>query len=191
MALVHATERTAGPARPSRPSRSSYLAGALLMLATIVGGVRAAALFASQSDPDSLEIAGATWTVTDVAQVVGVAQRDLMNGMGHNIGGYVSDSQMMVRVSFVISAGDQRTVFDPSRLRVYEDGKSAPVLPMGGSLGAGTLSAHAHVEGTVTFVVPRDGGHLVLRAPGSPHDIDLATVDQAPQGATDEHQHTH
>ena len=47
-------------------------------------------------------------------------------------------------------------------------GKSTPILPAGGSLGAGVLSAHAEVEGTVTFVVPRDGGHLVLEAPARP-----------------------
>jgi hypothetical protein len=186
MALTHASARVA--VSPRR-NRSSYLASGLLLLATVFGGIRATSLLTSQTDPDSLQIAGATWTVTDVSQVVGVAQRDLMSGMGHNIGGFVSDSQMMVRVSFVISAGDHRTTFDPSKLRAYEVGKKAPIPPMGGSLGSGVLLAHAHVDGTVTFVVPRDGSHLVLRAPGASHDIDLTTVDQAPTGAGADHEH--
>ena len=183
MSLAHAT-------RPTRLSRSSYLASGLLLLATIVGGVRATALLTAEDDPQSLSFAGATWTVTDVAQVVGVAQRDLMSGMGHNIGGYVSDSQMMVRVSFLVSAGDHRAAFDPTQLRAYEVGKSAPIRPSGGSLGTGVLSPHAEVEGTVTFVVSRDGGHLVLRAPGASGDVDLATVDQAPASTSgNDHQH--
>jgi hypothetical protein len=113
-----------------------------------------------------------------------------MSGMGHNIGGYVSDSQMMVRVSVVLSAGDHGTRFDAGWLRAYEDHGSKPILPTGGSLGSGTLSAHAHVEGTVTFVVPRDGGHLVLKATGAPGSVDLTTVDHAPAGTGhDDHQH--
>ena len=177
--------------RPMRLGRPAYFASGLLLLATVAGGVRATTLLSHHEDPRSLELAGATWTVTDVEQVVGVAQRDLMSGMGHNIGGYVSDSQMMVRVSFVISAGDHRTSFNAGWLRAYEADKSQPLLPTGGSLGSGALSAHAEVEGTVTFVVPRDGGHLVLRAPGASGDVDLTTVDQAPPGATTEHHHTH
>ncbi len=124
MSLAHAT-------RPTRLSRSSYFASGLLLLATVVGGVRATALLTADDDPQSLQFAGATWTVTDVAQVVGVAQRDLMSGMGHNVGGYASDSQMMVRVSFLVSAGDQRAGFDPTQLRAYEVGKSKPILPTG------------------------------------------------------------
>jgi hypothetical protein len=41
----------------------------------------------------------------------------------------------------------------------------------------------------VTFVVARDGGHLVLRAPGASGDVDLTTVDHAPPGAADDHEH--
>ena len=182
MSLDHA-------ARATRLSRSSYLASVLLLVATVVGGVRATALLTAENDPQSLEFAGATWTVTGVDEVVGVAQRDLMSGMGHNISGYVSDSQMMVTVSFVVSAGDQRAGFDPTQLRAYEVGRKTPILPNGGSLGTGLLSPHGQVEGTVTFVVSRDGGHLVLRAQGASGDVDLTTVDQAPPGAgSDDHQ---
>ena len=182
MSLAHAT-------RSTRLSRTSYLASGLLLLATVGGGIRAAALLSANDDPGSLQISGATWKVTDVEQVVGVAQRDLMSGMGHNISGYVSDSQMMVRVSFLVSAGDHAVRFDPTQLRAHEVGRTTPILPSGGSLGAGVLPAHADVEGTVTFVVPRDGGHLVLGAVGASGDVDLTTVDEAPAGATTGHEH--
>ena len=182
MSLAHAT-------RSTRRSRTSYLASGLLLVATVAGGVRAAALLSADDDPESLQISGATWTVTDVTQVVGVAQRDLMSGMGHNISGYVSDSQMMIRVAFVVSAGDHGATYDPTKLRAHEVGKSTPILPTGGSLGEGRLSAQAEVEGTVDFVVPRDGGHLVLEAPGSSGEVDLTTVDEAPAGATTGHEH--
>jgi hypothetical protein len=109
MSLAQATRRTA------RVKKPSYLASGLLLLATAAGGVRAADLLSAETDPHSLQFAGATWTVTDVSQVVGVAQQDLgMGGMAHNISGYVSDSQMMVRVSFTVAAGDHRTPFDPA-----------------------------------------------------------------------------
>ena len=91
---------------PARPSRPPYLASGLLLVATLLGGVRATSLMAhAGDDPRSLRIAGATWHVTDVEQVVGVAQRDLMSGMGHNISGYVPDDEMLVKVSVVINAG--------------------------------------------------------------------------------------
>jgi hypothetical protein len=187
MSLAQATRRTA------RVKKPSYLASGLLLLATAAGGVRAADLLSAETDPHSLQFAGATWTVTDVSQVVGVAQQDLgMGGMAHNISGYVSDSQRMVRVSFTVAAGDHRTPFDPAQLRAYEVGHQAPIQPTGGTLGAGVLAAHAQVDGSVTFVVSRDGGHLVLRAPGSPEQVDLTTVDTAAPGTTtDHHDHAH
>jgi hypothetical protein len=180
MGLVHAY----------RPTRQSYLAAGLL-LAVAAGGVRAVDLAATAGDDArTFDMAGASWQVVDVEQVVGVAQRDLMSGMGHNINGYVSDSQMMVRVAVVVSAGDHRTSFSAGWLKAYEDESRTPMLPSGGSLGAGFLAPHATVEGTVTFVVPRDGGHLVLKGRGSSHVIDLTTIAQAPPGVgDDDHDH--
>ena len=180
MRLVHAY----------RPTRQRYLAAGLLV-AVSLGGVRAVDLAATAGDDDqTFDIAGASWKVVDVEQVVGVAQRDLMNGMGHNIGSYVSDSQMMVRVAVTVSAGDHRSSFSAGWLKAYEDGSKTPIQPAGGSLGAGLLAPHATVEGTVTFVVPRDGGHLVLKGRGSSHVIDLTTIAQAPPGVGhDDHDH--
>src|SRR5262245_66321394 len=92
-------------------TRQGYLAVGLL-LAVAVGGVRAVDLAASAGDDGrTFDMAGASWQVVDVEQVVGVAQRDLLSGMGHNIGGYVSDSQMMVRVAVAVSAGDPASRF--------------------------------------------------------------------------------
>ena len=169
---------------PARPSRPPYLASGLLLVATLLGGVRATSLMAhAGDDPGSLRIAGATWHVTDVEQVVGVAQRDLMSGMGHNISGYVPDDEMLVKVSVVINAGDHPAAFSADWLRAYEAGSRTPLSPAGGSLGSGDLRAHATVEGSVTFVVARDGGHLVLQGKGSSQTLDLTTIDQAPPGS--------
>jgi hypothetical protein len=178
----------------SRPSRQTYLAAGLLV-AAVVGGVRAADLASSLDNGSrSFEMAGASWRVTDVDEVVGVSKRDLMSGMGgmgHNIGGLVTDDQMMIKVSLAVTGGDHGTSFNAGWLRAYEAGSTTPILPTGGSLGSGALSAHAIVEGTVTFVVPRDGGHLVLRGRGTSHVVDLTTVDQAPHGAYDHEHHSH
>jgi len=186
-------EHLRGTRLPSRPSRQTYLAAGLLV-AALIGGVRAADLASSLDDGSrSFELAGANWQITDVNEVVGVSNRDLMSGMGgmgKNINGLVTEDQMMVKVSLAVTGGDHGTTFSAGWLRAYEVGSKTPILPTGGSLGSGSLAAHATVEGSVTFVVPRDGGHLVLRGRGTTHVVDLTTVDQAPHSAH-EHDHSH
>lgn len=165
-------------------TRARAIAVSLLVVATAVGGVRAFALAgASAEDPSTLQLDGATLRVTGVEKVVGIAAADLMGGMAHNISGYVGDDQMMLSVSVQISAGAQPAAYDARSILARAVGARAHLLPAGGSLGSGFLSAHGRVEGTVAYVVPRDGSHLVLSVRGSPRSIDLAAVDQVAPGA--------
>jgi hypothetical protein len=165
-------------------SRTRAIAVCLLVVATLAGGVRAFALAgAATQDPSTLQLDGATLRVTGVEQVVGIAAADLMGGMAHNISGYVADDQMMLSVSVEISAGEQPAAYDARNILARAVGARAHLLPAGGSLGSGFLSAHGRVEGTVAYVVPRDGSHLVLSVRGSPRSIDLAAVDQVAPGS--------
>ncbi|RNM12669.1 hypothetical protein [Nocardioides pocheonensis] len=159
------------------------LATGLLLLATALGGVRAFALAeAAGQDPATLQIDGATLRVTGVEQVVGTAAADLMGGMAHNISGYVPQDEMMLSVSVEITAGAQPSTYEARRIVARAVGARTPLMAAGGSLGSGFLDAHGRVVGTVTFVVPRNGSHLVLSVRGSPRSIDLAAVDQVAPG---------
>ena len=164
-------------------ARTRALAVLLLVVATAFGGVRAFALAnAAGKDPSTLQLDGATLRVTAVEEVVGIAAADLMGGMAHNISGYVAEDQMMLNVSVEITAGAQPSAYDARSLVARAVVARTHLLPTGGSLGSGLLSARGRVDGTVTFVVPRDGAHLVLSIRGSPHSIDLASVDQVAPG---------
>ena len=57
------------------------------------------------------------------------------------------------------------------------------VAPLGGSLGSGRLSPHGRLEGSLSYVVPRDGAQLVLRSEGSSDAVPLLRADRAPAGA--------
>jgi len=180
-----------GEARTKAPTRSAalVLALCLLVVATLVGGVRAVALAGAASDDAStLQLDGASLRVTSVDEVVGIAAADLMGGMAHNISGMVTDDQMMLDVSVRVTAGDAPATYDVRQIVARAAGSRATIVAAGGSLGSGFLSAHGRVEGSVTFVVPRNGAHLVLSVRGSPRSIDLAAVDQvAPGHAGHEH----
>lgn len=166
------------------------LALVLLVAAMVAGGVRAVALaHGSPDDPLTLPMDGAAVQVTGVEEVTGVAAKDLMSGMGHNISGYVSQDQMMISVALRLRAGGDGATYDVRRLVAHASGNKATLHPAGGSLGSGVLSAHAQVEGSVTFVVPRNGAHLVLGVRGSPRTVDLASVDTAAPAAPDGHSH--
>lgn len=175
-------------------TRWAVLAAVLLIAATAYGGFRAVRLVSDPVlDSTTLKLGGARVQVVAAEQVVGIANSDLMNGMGHNISGLVGADQMMVQVWLRLSSGDKVADYDPSRLRAYVAGSRTPILPASSSLGDGSLTPHALVEGSVSFVVPRSWDHLVLSAVGSQHSIDIPAVQEqpgnlaTPEVGTDEH----
>jgi len=172
-----------------RPARATAVATCVLVLVTGAGGARAVALARTASlDPSTLRLDGLTVHVVGVDEVVGVAAADLMGGMAHNISGYVPEDEMMLSVSVELTAGDEPTTYRASRIVARALGASADLSPAGGTLGSGFLSAHGRVDGTVAFVVPRDGSHLSLRVRGSSRSIPLADVDHVAPGH-DGHEH--
>jgi hypothetical protein len=169
--------------KPSRTwtGRVTVLTG-LLVLATLLGGWRVTASTVDRTDPMTLDVGRTTYTVSHVERVTGLTADDL-GGMTHGVQGLVGDDKVMLRVSLTIAAGDHRTTYDAGTLLLHSSASTHAIEPVGGSLGEGTLSAHARIEGAVSFVVPRNGARFVLTARGSSATVPLTKVDTAPPGA--------
>ncbi|MCW2866145.1 MAG: hypothetical protein JWR20_333 [Marmoricola sp.] len=178
------TAPTLRPTTGAITRRAVVLLSLLLVAATTYGGVRVAtgaSRGAVTDDLPSLTVGHATFRVTHVERVNGLTNADL-SGMGHGIQGLVLDDSTMIRVSVTVTAGGKPTPFDASRLRLVRAGGKTQV-PLGGSVGRGTLRPRASVEGAVAFVVPRDGARLRLGAVGTGAQIALVKIDDAPPGA--------
>lgn len=159
----------------------------LVAVATALGVWRAASMAAAKPDPSALVINGVSYTVTHAEQVQGLSDAAL-GGMSHGIQSLVSEDKALVTLRMVITAGDSPGWYDARVLRAYVKGSSAGAPPVGGILVPAHLKADASIEGYLSFVVPRDGAQIVLRAPGDTREIPLLQVDTAPVGAGS-HQH--
>jgi len=147
---------------------ASFLAGVVL-IAVWAGGS-----LAQRPGPHSLRVGNAVYTVTHVEPVTGLTDADL-SGMSHGIQGLVSKNGTLIRVSLTVSAGEKAASFDPTVLQVYgADGVG--VAPLGGSLGGGRLRAHGRIDGSLSYVVSRNGGRLQLRAGASGPSLPLLRV---------------
>jgi len=169
--------------RPRRIRALTFRAVALIaavIVCTGLGGWRAVSMAATGPGPATLVVNGVSYTVTHAEQVRGLSDTDL-GGMAHGVQSLVSDDKALVTVTLVVAAGDSPTSYDASVLRAFAAGPA--VAPVGGTLAPGRLSAHAHIEGSLSFVVPRRGAQVTLRAPGGGRAVPLLQVDNAPAGA--------
>lgn len=104
-------------------------------------------------------------TVTSVDTVSGLAASDL-GGMSHGVSGLVGADQQLVQVQLRLSGRDGgRGDFAPSNFHVVRSAGGKPVAPAAGSLSAARLLPGANIEGSLGFVVPRDGSRLSLAVP--------------------------
>lgn len=155
---------------------------ALVLVGTAVGGWRAASMAAAKPAASVLLVNDGSYQVTHAEQVLGLSSSDLA-GMSHGISGLVTDDKALIKVTLVVSAGDSPVSYDTGVLRLVTTGSSGSVSPVGGTLAPGRLRAHARIEGSVSFIVPRNGAQLGLRALGDPRVVPLLQVDKAPAGA--------
>jgi hypothetical protein len=153
-----------------------------VLVATALGGWRAASMAATKPDPATLVVRGVSYRVTHAEQVTGLSDSAL-GGMSHGIQNLVTDDKALVTLHLVVSAGDSPGSYDARVLRAYAAGSSVGAKPVGGIMAPGQLRAHASIEGFLSFVVPRNSALLSLRAPGNPQAVPLLRVDQAPEGA--------
>ncbi len=159
----------------------------VVLVAAMLGAWRVASAFAVTPSPSSLVVGDVTYTVVRAEQVTGLTQAD-MAGMNHGINSLVTSDKALVRVNVLISANDAAASYDPAVLRLYADGSSTGIEPVGGTLTAGTLQPHGNLEGAVSFVVPRDGARLVLRTTVGDREVPLLQLDVA--GPEDEPSHS-
>ena len=162
--------------------RPQVLLTVLLAVLTGVGGWHVALRAATQLAGPTLQVGAATYEVTHVERVTGLAEADL-GGMAHGVQGMVRDDQTLVRVSVIVSAGSRGASYDPQVLRLHSSSSAAELVAVGGSLLPGRLLPHGHVEGSLSYVVARDGAQLTLHATGSRTQLPLLRTDRAPRGA--------
>lgn len=167
---------TASPPRHLSPS--AVLLTVLVVAATGLGGVRAAGLAQHRPGPRTLELGGVAYTVTDVELVKGLSNQDL-GGMAHGVQGLVGTDKALVSVRLTVSAGGRAAHYDPSALRAASSPADGGAAPAGGSFAAGQLAAHGSVEGSLSYVVPRNGAELVLRAGAGSRSVPLLQIDRA------------
>jgi len=177
-------------ATPGRPSVSVWraaLPAILCVLAVAAGGWQIAVQAAARHHTLTLRSSGATYTITHVEQVSGLTDAEL-GGMSHGIQGLVGVGQMLIRVSVTVTAGATPTTYDPQQLTAVSSRSPAVIHPAGGSLTGGPLRTHSHIEGSLSYVVPRDGARITLRIGNQSTTVPLVQTDDAPPGA-DEHNH--
>jgi hypothetical protein len=177
----------AATARPSSAVWRAVLPTIVCVLAVAAGGWQIAVQAAARHQTLTLRSSGVTYTITHVEQVTGLTDADL-GGMSHGIQGLVGVDKMLILVSVTVSAGDSPTTYDPQTLTAVSTRSPAVIPPVGGSLTGGPLRAHSHIDGSLSYVVPRDGARITLRIGNSSKTIPLVQTDDAPAGA-DVHQH--
>lgn len=160
---------------------------AAVLVGTALGGWRAASMAAAGPDPSTLVVNGVSYTVTHAEQVKGLSDADL-GGMSHGVQSLVTDDKALINVTLVVTAGDSPSSYDAGVFRAYAVGSSVAVSPVGGTLNPGRLGANARIEGSLSFIVPRNGAQLTLRVPGDAREVPLLQVDDAPAGVGG-HQH--
>jgi hypothetical protein len=135
---------------------------------------------------NALRLDGVTYTVAHVEQVSGLTDEDL-SGMSHGIQGLVSSDNALLRISMTVQSGSSSRIYDPSMLSAVDDAGGKPIAPVGGSLSQGGIGPRAQVEGSLAFIVPRNGHHYRLHAPNNANSVDLISVDVAPSTASTHH----
>lgn len=156
----------------------------LLVLSTAALGLRhVSSVLRGPRDPMSLQVNGISYRVLHVEQVSGLSDADL-GGMSHGVASLVSTDRALVRVTLEVAAPDGGAGYDTSVLRAVAG--TVPLVPVAGSMERGSLRPGGHLEGALSYVVPRNGAQLVLTARGQ-DPVPLLRVDTA--GAADTHDH--
>jgi len=176
--------------RPN-PRRGRTIVLALLVaVGLVLGGWHTRAVLAGPPDPMVVTVGGVSFRVTEAEEVTGLTDADL-GGMSHGVNGLVTSDKALVRVVLTVTAGDADTTYDATSLRAIASGQPSGSAPVAGSLPVrGRLAAHAHLEGSLSYVLPRDGSHVVLTAgPGTPRVplLYVSTASGSPEDTHDSH----
>jgi hypothetical protein len=159
------------------------LVSLLVLSVTALGARHVATVLQGPVDPMTLRVNGISYRVVHVEQVNGLSDADL-GGMSHGVNSLVTPEQALVRVTLDVAAPDGDASYDTSVLRALAD--SVALDPVPGSMEKGSLRRGGHLEGALSYVVPRNGAQLRLTARGQ-DPLPLLRVDSA--RGTDAHDH--
>ncbi len=134
-------------------------------------------------------------SVEYVQKLTGLTTKDVA-GATHGVGNFVSVDKAQIQVSVSFSnETDHPVVYSPEQFVLIggREGKAIPATSA--TIAQGTVRPKARLEGTISFVSPRDNSQLWLefRAPGEkPLRWDLGSTDKpTPQEIhSDYHHHT-
>jgi hypothetical protein len=178
--------------------------GALLAVGALVDDEQGRA--APTPDPAAVSAPTGGFAVGDVVPTsFGVVSADhveqtpgptakALSGVTHGISGLVTPDRAQVQVTATVTnlRAERTLAYSPFQFTLSAGGAHA-VRPVGGTISKGVLQPGASIQGRISFVVPRDGRHLVLRfrdpARRAPLTIDLGRISHAAPGAPAGHSH--
>ena len=120
-------------------------------------------------------------------KIAGLTAKDLA-GVTHGIQNLIRPDQVQVQVAVELTNLRPHPVaYAPAQFHLVSTGSSTPLAVFATSLQPNALQPAASIDGTLTFVAPRNGAKLVLefRDPGraQPLRIDLGRIDRTPANA--------
>ena len=120
-------------------------------------------------------------------KIAGLTAKDLA-GVTHGIQNLIRPDQVQVQVAVELTnLRNHPVAYAPDQFRLVSTGSSTPLSVFATSLQPNALQPEASIDGTLTFVAPRNGAKLVLefrdQGRARPIRIDLGRIDRTPANA--------
>ena len=136
-----------------------------------------------QSVPTSFGVVAAE----SATKIAGLTAKDL-SGATHGIQNLVRPDQVQVQVAVELTnLRNHPVAYAPDQFRLVSTRSSTPLSVFATSLQPNTLQPEASLDGTLTFVAPRNGAKLILefrdQGRARPIRIDLGRIDRTPANA--------
>lgn len=125
--------------------------------------------------------------VEHVEKLPGLTAEQLA-GMTHGIQGNIPPDEVLVQASVVLTnLLDHPVGYSPEHFSLISEKGDSPIPLTRSTFQEGTLQPAASIEGTLSFVAPRDGSGLWIQYQDPEIDgpifIDLGNTDETPKGA--------
>jgi hypothetical protein len=136
-----------------------------------------------QSVPTSFGVVA----VESAAKIAGLTAKDLA-GVTHGIQNLIRPDQVQVQLAVELTnLRNHPVAYTPDQFRLVSTTSSTPLPVFSTNLHPNTLQPEASIDGTLNFVVPRNGAKLVLefrdQGRARPIRIDLGRIDRTPANA--------
>jgi hypothetical protein len=136
-----------------------------------------------QSVPTSFGVVA----VQSADKIAGLTAKDLA-GVTHGIQDLIRPDQVQVQVAVELTnLRNHPVAYTPDQFRLASTKSSTPLSVVATSLQPNALQPKASIDGTLTFVAPRNGAKLVVEfrdhGRARPIRIDLGRIDRTPANA--------